>query len=660
MVKLYPETTCNLTFTLPALGSREKTPGMIDCWRTYLLSLTVLALGLGSQAVGQDTKKFTLPDGYVPKLTPNQDRDPSSELILTWDDVQGAILYEVEIAEHYQEQILAAPAGITVSGDAVTGLGTAVTAGKFTAGSHFRIIGSSNGNDGIYRVSGEGLSPTGMKLLEANLQPETLDPAKAILLMIEAQQWEHYVKKDVLFSGQPNKVVFTGLLPGIPYLARLRATTATGGEIKDAVSAWSTPTIPSYTANALYNPIEGNFEEITTHSLKAVWSTPENTLGQEIEYLLAYSSDPEFKTDVKVLPRTSNNHHVIEDLAPQTPIHFQITPVPPKGRYSSYNQGDPIKISASTLPLQPIALLGTVSTTQSELGTLTTAWTKPQNLGNENISYTLEATTGEDPEFAKPFHKVEGLDANSYEVKDLEALASYLFRVQAFPASNNRTHSPSEPITGGGTTAGVTLDTPPSLEAEPGIGTLDITWSQPTNNLGKIEYQVLIQNVEASTDTVEITQTTKDTKWGPVPGLEKYTEYQISVTAIPAEGNKGDLPSKTATTIVRTLTDEPIPGEAPETEGNTPAPPPAQATSASSPTGAAQPSPQPAPAPTPESPPTPTPEPMVSPETESAPKPESVPAPPSPPSPQPEPEKESQPKPDTKFGNDKPNSRFKK
>ena len=580
-----------------------KNHSMTNHWRKFALSFAVMGLGYFNHAKSQEAEKFTLPEGFVPKLETNKDTDPSREIILTWDEVPGAILYEIEIAEHYHEDVRATVAGITVGGDAVAGFGSSQASGAFTPGSHLRIIGSANGNDGIYRVSAKGLEAGSMKLENANLTEETLTMGKATLLKIEAEQWRYYVQKEIQFAGQPRKINFTGLNPGLPHMAHIRVTTSTGGKFTDADSGFCTPNIPVYTAKSRYGPIDVVFEEVTSHSISAAWSSPENVSGQEVDFTIQQASDPKFTRGIKAPVRTNKTQYTFENLAPETPLYLRITPVPPKGKYSQYVDGPSTDAYTKSLALQPIALVGTVSTAQlTELGTLEATWEKPLNLGNEFISYNLEIASANDPGFSSPVMVAKELGSNTYTMSGLKPLTSFLFRVQAVPSKDNKVHAPSGFITGGGTTAGSTLQAPPSLEAAAGIGSLDITWSDTTNNLGKIEYEVLVQTVDPGGENQELTKKTTETRTGLITGLHKDIEYQVSVTAIPAKGNMGDLPSKTSTILIRTLTDvvpegEPVPEEAPPpTAKPAPAPPKGPVT----PSAPAKTEPQEAPAPAPQ------------------------------------------------------------
>ena len=530
---------------------------MLKTRMQHFLLLTALSLNLLAHTHVADAQKFSLPKGFQLSVKAPTEGKADSELEVSWPKIENAILYEVEIAEQYQEDAQTSAQTITLAGNIATGLGSSEAAGSFTPGSYLRILGSKAGNDGIYRVSGQGLTANTLTLANANLSAETLTVGQAILLKIQAPQWVYALKKTSLFSSQPNRYVFKELNPGVPYVARLRAVATTDEDLEDPQSDFTSPTLPVYTAQQPYYSIELNFEEITTHSMTAVWSTPENNNGQTVDFEVTHASTQDFAKPQSFV--TKKTEHTFEDLEPETPIFLRVRPIPPVGKYSQFLQGGHSEAEGTTKPLEPIALNGVISTTQSALGSLLAVWQAPKNLQNENIHYTLtlRKSRTEENEETPILQTHPNLRLTQFRIKGLETLTSYDIAVQAFPEEGNRFHLPSLPIKGTGTTAGSLLDSPANLEATPGIGSLAISWSEVINNLGKFQYKVLVQSTDGfETPGLPDHFITQETQLGPIEKLQKDTEYQVTITAEPLTGNKGDLPSKPISVVVTTLTDE--------------------------------------------------------------------------------------------------------
>ena len=536
--------------------------------KPHFLLLTVLSLFAHFHvAVAQ---KFSLPKEFQLTIKAPTDGKADSELEVSWPNVEEVLLYELEIAEQYYEDVKTTAKAVTVAGNTVIGLGSAETAGSFTPGSHLRIIGSKAGNDGIYFVSDQALTANTLSLQDANLSAETLTIGEALLIRIEAPQWNYNVQKSSVFSGQPTKAIFKELTPGAPYIARLRAIATTDKDFADPQSEFTSPNLPFYTTQQTYFSIELNFEEITTHSMTAVWSIPENNNGQKVVFEVTHSSSRDFSKPQTFL--TEKTEHTFDDLAPETPIFLQVRPIPPAGKYSPFLKGGATETDDKTKPLVPIGLTGVISTTQSDLGSLNAIWETPKNRGNENIHYTLTVRKSPTEENEQPpiLQTHPKLTVTQFRVKGLETLTSYDLEVQAFPDEGNRLHLPSPAIKGTGTTAGSILESPANLEATPGIGSLDISWSKIINNLGEFQYKTLVQHIDGiETPGLPDHFLTKETKLGPIENLQKDQEYQVTISAEPIAGNKGDLPSRPVSVIVTTLTDEEPPTEI-ETEEKSP------------------------------------------------------------------------------------------
>lgn len=521
--------------------------------------LTALSFCLFFCALSVEAQKFKLPEGFKINLKAPIDGNTESEIQVSWDEIEGALLYEVEFAELYQEEIAPPPTPITIADNTFTGLGSSPQKGAFTDGSHIKIIGSTAGNDGIYKVAPKGLSESTLTLSNANLNPETISFGRTILLKVEAPQWVYQLKKASVFAGQPTNYVFKDLYPGAPHVARIRAITTSDKNLLDPQSDFTPSTLPFYTSRQPLYSVQVNFEEISTHSLKAVWSTPENNNSSALNYLVSYSTTADFK-DAQTL-KTKETSHIFENLNPETSLFIKVQPTPTPGKYSPYLPGGPTESSAQTLALQPIRLNGVVSITQSALGSLMAEWTLPDNHNNQNIYYKLIVRKPGDnentPSILLQTH--DNLNVNQFRINDLSPLSSYDIEVQAFPAKDNRIHLPSQLIKGSGTTAGSNLESPANFKVTPGIGSLTMSWSKVINNLGDFQYRVLLQSTEGTLpEGIQSEYLLTETKLGPIENLGKEKEYQITLTAEPIKGNKGDLASIPISVLITTLTDEPL------------------------------------------------------------------------------------------------------
>lgn len=519
--------------------------------------LTALSLSLFACALSLEAQKFRIPYGFKMAVKAPSEEKADTQLEVSWQKIENALLYELEFAELYQEDVKLPNVPVTLSGNSVSGLGSAQNSGAFEIGSHLKIIQSTAGNDGIYKISSQGLTANSLTLENAKLNPETISSGRTILLKVQPPQWVYFVQKASVFDGQPTRVLFKDLTPGAPYIARIRAIAISGEDSEDPQSDFTPATMPVHTARQIFYSTEISFESITTHSLQAVWSTPENSNGSPVVYEVTHSATPDFN-NAKTF-KTEKTQHVFNDLKPETSLYIRVQPLPKPGKYSQFLKGGSSEAESKTLALKPIALKGVVSTAQSALGSLMTEWPAPANLGNENISYKLvvrkSPENANDPSSIIQTHS--NLDITQFRVKGLDPLSSYNFEVQAFPMEGNKTHLPSPVITGTGTTAGSTLESPSNFEATPGIGSLKVSWGKVINNLGAFQYKILIQDIDGSpTDGLPEHFITKETELGPIENLKKETEYQVTIIAEPLEGNKGDLPSIPISVLSTTLTDE--------------------------------------------------------------------------------------------------------
>ena len=146
--------------------------------------LTALSLSLFACALSLEAQKFRIPDGFKMAVKAPSDEKADTQLDVSWQKIENALLYELEFAELYQEDVKLPDVPVTLSGNTVSGLGSAQNSGAFEIGSHLKIIQSTAGNDGIYKISSQGLTANSLTLENAKLNPETISSGRTILLKL--------------------------------------------------------------------------------------------------------------------------------------------------------------------------------------------------------------------------------------------------------------------------------------------------------------------------------------------------------------------------------------------------------------------------------------------------------------------------------------------